>query len=304
MGADLLVHDARKGPASADDVTVAVCQLAPRVGEPERNVDRAVRAVRTAADHGAQLIVLPELVTSGYVFADAAEARRLAERPDGPGLTRLAAVAREREVVLVAGFPELADDGTLHNSAALFDVDGLRAVYRKAHLWDREKEIFVPGDAPPPVVATALGRIGVVICYDLEFPEWMRLVALGGADIVCAPTNWPAEPRPTGERPIEVVRAQASASVNRVFLAVADRAGDERGVRWVSGSAIIGPDGYPLATAEASAAERAGREQILLAACRLAEARRKAVSPRNDVFDDRRPGLYRPLVVPEPPSPA
>lgn len=288
---DLLVRGA--GGAAADEVTVAVCQLAPRIGETAYNLDRALQAVHAAADHGAQLVVLPELVTSGYVFTDAEEARRLAQRLDGPDLGRLATIARDRDLIVVAGFPELADDGTLYNSATLIDSGEMRVVYRKAHLWDREKEIFTPGDAPPPVVPTRLGRIGVVICYDLEFPEWMRYVAMRGAEVLCAPTNWPAEPRPAGERPIEMVRAQASASVNRMFLAIADRTGDERGVSWVAGSAIIGPDGFPLAAPEA---DHAADEQILLAACRFADARRKAISPRNDVFGDRRPELYRPIV--------
>ncbi|WP_055478266.1 nitrilase-related carbon-nitrogen hydrolase [Sphaerimonospora mesophila] len=268
-------------------VRVAVCQLAPTVGDSTRNLDLALRAVTAAADRGARLVVLPELVTSGYVFADEAEARRAAQAQDGPAVTALTRAARDRGLVVCFGFAELDAGGLLRNSAALVDADGLRAVYRKAHLWDREKEIFIPGDDPPPVVDTEFGRVGLVICYDLEFPEWLRLAALRGAQIVCAPTNWPAEPRPPGERPIEVVRAQASASVNRIFLAVADRTGAERGVEWVAGSAIIGPAGFPLSEAEPD-----GGEQILLADCALAEAADKRISPRNDVLADRRPHLY------------
>lgn len=268
-------------------VRVAVCQLAPTVDDPARNLDLALRAVSSAADEGARLVVLPELVTSGYVFADKEEARRAAQTRDGPAVTALARAARDRGLAVCFGFAELDAGGLLRNSAALVDADGLRAVYRKAHLWDREKEIFTPGDDPPPVVDTEFGRVGLVICYDLEFPEWLRLAALRGAQIVCAPTNWPAEPRPPGERPIEVVRAQANASVNRIFLAVADRTGAERGVEWVAGSVIVGPGGFPL-----SVAEPGGGEQILLADCALAEAADKRISPRNDVFADRRPHLY------------
>lgn len=268
-------------------VGVAVCQLAPVLGDVEANLLRAVAAVSDAAAAGAGLVVLPELVSSGYAFTDRDELARFAERADGRTVTRLADAAREHDVVVVAGFPELVNGGEVCNSAVLADPSGVRALYRKAHLWDREKELFTPGCAPPAVVDTGLGRVGVMVCYDLEFPEWLRLATLAGAEIVCAPTNWPAEPRPTGERPIEVVRLQASASVNRVYLAAADRVGRERGVDWVGGSAIVGPDGYPLAVAD-----RTRGEQLLLATCRLSEARDKRVSPRNDVLADRRPELY------------
>jgi predicted amidohydrolase len=280
----ILVHTAPQ--ADRDGVLVAVCQLAPRIAERDLNLSRMSEAVNRAADHGAQLVVLPELVTSGYVFRDIDEVRRVAEPADGPTSARLSALARQRDLVIVAGFPEEAD-GYLYNSALLVDESGPRVTYRKAHLWDRERELFAAGEAEPPVVDTSIGRIGVVVCYDLEFPEWTRAVALSGADIVCAPTNWPAGSRPTGERPIEVACVQASASVNRVFFAVADRVGVERGVEWVSRSAVIAPDGYPLAIADDT-----GDEQIVMAYCRLPDARDKRTGPRNDVFADRRTDLY------------
>jgi len=90
--------------------------------------------------------------------------------------------------------------------------------------------VFTPGDAPPPVVSLPFGRAGLMICYDLEFPEWVRLAALGGADLLAAPVNWPAMPVPAGERPSDVVRVQADACVNGMFIAVADRCRAERGV--------------------------------------------------------------------------
>ena len=182
----------------------------------------------------------------------------------------------------------MLDGGLLRNTAVIVDPTGLRAVYRKAHLWDREGHVFCAGDGPPPVVETAYGRIGAVVCYDLEFPEWMRLPALAGAELVCAPVNWPREPRPAGERPQEVVRVQASASVNRMFIAVADRVGRERGVDWVGGSVIVDPAGFPVAGP-------AGDEETVtvLASCELAHAREKRISPHNDVLADRRPELYR-----------
>ena len=206
-------------------VTVACCQVAPRIGELEYNRALVERVVRQAAQRGARVVVLPELVQSGYLFRDRVEAQALAETLDGPSLRLWISLAAELDIVLVAGFCEQRDDGTLANSAALVDAGGLRALYRKAHLWDGEKAIFSPGDAAPPVVDTAFGRIAVMICYDLEFPEWVRLPALAGAELLCAPVNWPRGPRPAGERPAEVVRVQANAAVNRMTIAACDRHG-------------------------------------------------------------------------------
>jgi predicted amidohydrolase len=273
--------------ATAPDVTVAACQLGPVLGEVTANLRKVETAVRGAAGNGAQVVVLPELVTSGYVFESVEEARGLAERVDGPSLRAIMELAVEHDLVIVGGFAELAPDDGVYNSAFLIDRSGVRAVYRKAHLWADEHRWFTPGKEPPPVVDTDRGRIGILICYDLEFPEWSRIAALAGADLLCVPTNWPVSPLPSGERPIEVVRAQATASVDRVFVAVCDRVGPERGTNWVGVSAIIGPHGYPLALAAAG-----GGPQTLLARCELGQARDKSTSAVNNVVADRRPELY------------
>jgi predicted amidohydrolase len=272
---------------SVKNTVVACCQLAPKIGDLAYNRTLTERAIRQAALQGAHVVVLPELVQSGYVFADRSEAQSLAETADGPTLQLWQALARELNLVIVGGFCERLPGDEMANSAAMIDANGLRAVYRKAHLWDAEKDLFTPGDAPPPVVETLHGRLGMLICYDLEFPEWVRLPALAGADLLCAPVNWPDGPRPQTERPAEVLRVQANASVNRMFIAACDRYGHERGVGWVQGSVIVDADGYPLA----GPAEQGG-EQMLLATLNLAEARNKRISARNDLHRDRRPQLY------------
>jgi predicted amidohydrolase len=269
------------------ETVVACCQLELRVGETEGNRAAAAAAVRWAAAQGANVVVLPELTNSGYVFADRAEATACAEPLDGRTVSQWSALAREHELVIVGGLCEEDAEGTLRNTAVVVDRSGLRAAYRKAHLWDREHLVFTPGDEAPPVVDTDHGRIATVVCYDLEFPEWLRLPALAGTELLCAPTNWPREPRPTDERPAEVVRVQAAASVNRMFIAACDRAGVERGVEWVSGTVVVGPDGYPLAGPVCE-----DRSVTVLARCALERARQKHVSDRNDVFADRRPELY------------
>jgi len=272
---------------NAKNTVVACCQLAPKIGDLAYNRTLTERAIRQAAFQGAQVVVLPELVQSGYLFADRFEALSLAETVDGLTLQLWQALARELNLVIVGGFCERLPGDELANSAAMIDANGLRAVYRKAHLWDAEKDIFSAGDAPPPVVETLHGRFGMLICYDLEFPEWVRLAALAGAELLCAPVNWPDGPRPPTERPAEVLRVQANASVNRMFIAACDRYGHERGVGWVQGSVIVDADGYPLA----GPAEQGG-EQMLLATLYLGEASNKRISARNDLHRDRRPQLY------------
>jgi predicted amidohydrolase len=143
---------------------------------------------------------------------------------------------------------------------------------------------------------------------DPEFPEGVRTVALRGADPLCAPVNRPFFPRPDGERPVEVVRVHANAAINRIFVAACDRAGPERGVSWVGGSAgrrvggsvVVGPDGHPAANPPP------GYDGgTLIADCLLADARDKRLSERDDVFADRRPELYRSILrsAPSPGSP-
>jgi 2,6-dihydroxypseudooxynicotine hydrolase len=273
---------------------IAVVQLPITVGEPDANREAAATLVADAAAAGARLVVLPELSDSGYVLGDAsrsasAEARGLAS-PAGDSITlrQWCSLAAEHKLVIVGGFCELGAGGLLYNSAALVDASGTRAVYRKAHLWDSEKLVFTPGDASPPVVATEFGRVAVMICYDVEFPEWVRLAALDGADLVAAPVNWPAPGGiPQGERPAEVIKAQAAAATNGVFVAVADRCRAERGVTWISGSVIVGPDGYPLAGPVLD-----DQPAVLAAACDLSRARDKRLAGDNDLLADRRPELY------------
>jgi 5-aminopentanamidase len=274
---------------------IAVAQLSITVGEPDANRKAAADAVAEAAAQGARLVVLPELCDSGYVFGTPAiqaraEARDLASpAADSATLRQWRDLAAEHRLAIVGGFCELGADGQLYNSAAVVDASGSRAIYRKAHLWDKEKLVFTPGEAAPPVVDLEFGRVAVMICYDLEFPEWVRLPALGGADLLAAPVNWPAVSWPAGERPAEVIKAQAAAAANGIFVAVADRCQDERGVSWISGSMIAGPEGYPLA-----GPVLADRPAVLTAACDLPRARDKSLAGDNDLLADRRPALYTP----------
>jgi predicted amidohydrolase len=244
--------------------------------------------VREAVSAGARVVVLPELVTSGYVFESAEEARACAEPAGGPALRGWSEEAAARDAVVVGGFCELGEEGLLYNSAAVVDASGVLAVYRKIHLWDREQLFFQPGSDPAPVVETGLGRIGVGVCYDLNFPEVARGHALAAADLVALPANFPFSPRPEGERPIEVTNAMATAHLNHVFVAVCDRCGPERGVEWVGGSVVCDEYGWLLAGPPPGFGPG-----LVVADCDLSRARDKTWNERNDVLGDRRPELYR-----------
>jgi predicted amidohydrolase len=241
--------------------------------------------VESAARAGADLVVLPELCTTGYAFADESEACELGEPADGPTLEQWRALAAAHQLVIVGGFCELDSEGAPRNSALVVDPHGSSRVYRKTHLWDREQLIFVAGTTPPPVIHTSAGRVGVAVCYDAFFPEVMRALALAGADVIAVPMNSPVIDPPTEPLAAEVVLAMASAQVNRVYVAQADRTGAERGIRWANASAICDPDGRLLAGPVAGPA-------LLAARCDLERARDKALGARNDVIADRRPHLY------------
>ncbi len=249
---------------------------------------------------GAQIIVLPELANSGYVFASLEEAKARAEPADGQLLAAWAEEAARGGAIVVGGLCEAGENGRLYNSAALVDGNGPRAVYRKIHLWDREVEWFAPGETQAPVVETPYGLIGLAICHDFEFPELSRGLALAGCQLIAVPTNWPrlvATPNeealmsssPADGSPMMATLASATAFVNRVFVAVCDRTGIERGVEWEGASVIAAPDGR-LAAGPVTT----GAVTTLQADIELGEAREKRTGPRNDVFADRRPELYAP----------
>jgi N-carbamoylputrescine amidase len=271
------------------EIGIGVVQMEPVFGETERNVARSVELIDAAADRGAQLIVLPELCNTGYVFETRGEARALAEDiPSGPSTAAWIAAAAGRNLHIVAGITE-RDGDILYNSAVVVGPDGLIGRYRKMHLWADEALFFAPGNLGFPVFETAVGRIGVHICYDGWFPESYRLAALQGAEIVCVPTNWVPIP---GQDPTRAAMANtlvmAAAHTNSIFVAAADRVGAERGQPFIGQSLIVGPPGWPVAGPAG-----ADDEEILVARVNLADARRKRNwNAFNQVLRDRRTDAY------------
>ncbi|MFE5836343.1 nitrilase-related carbon-nitrogen hydrolase [Arthrobacter sp. NPDC056493] len=261
-------------------MAVRAHELAPRIGDLAANLRMIGDAIQAAVKDGVQLLVLPELATSGY-YLRPDEAGRCALASDDPVFGEWASLL-DPGMVLVLGFCERGEH-SLFNSAAIMTRAGVISVYRKTHLWDEEQSLFEAGSAPPPVVPTPLGPLGVLICYDLEFPEMPRSLALGGAEIIAVPTNWPLVPRPAGEHAPEVVQAMAAARASCVAIVCCDRAGTERGHTWTQGTSAIGCDGWP-----AGATDAAGRLDTVI----TVPAGRTRIGPRNDTLSDRRPALY------------
>jgi len=269
------------------DIDVATVQFAPTFGNAAANRDRTVAAIHEVGD-AVDLVVLPELATSGYVFASHEEVRDLAEPRKGPSVAAWAEAAAATGAWVVGGFPERGADGTLYNAAAVVAPDGLVGVYRKTHLWNEEKRWFEPGDELP-VFDAPFGRLGVQVCNDLWFPEATTTQARAGADLVALPTNWPATAGT--ERPGGWTRgahlAVARASSNRVGLACADRTGTERGTTFEGQSLVVDAD----ATVAAGPAP-VDADATLTGTVDRASAREKALTAYDDVLGDRRPGLY------------
>lgn len=270
-------------------LTVASIQMEPRIGEKERNLARSIELMEEAAAKGAQLLVLPELCNTGYVFESREEAHSLAEDiPGGASSAAWMETARRLNIHLVAGITEKAGD-RLFNSAVIIGPGGLIGRYRKVHLWGDEALYFTPGDLGFPVFDTPFGRIGCHICYDCWFPESFRLAALQGAEIMCVPTNWVPIPGqdPTREAMANVI-VMGAAHCNSLFVVAADRVGTERGQPFIGQSLIVAQTGWPVAGPASS-----DREEILLAEINLADARRKRNwNDFNQVLRDRRRDVY------------
>ncbi len=296
--------DTERNPIVQDDVLpdsergniirTAVCQYAPILGDLPANVEKGAQAIQEAAEAGADLIVLPEMANSGYVVHSSAEARALAEYTDeSPAVARWHQLAQEYDTYIVAGFGEKVSDTALYNSSLVIGPTGILGTYRKTHLFFEEKLYYRPGDLGFPVFDLPFGRIGILICYDLRFPEASRILALKGADVICVPTNWVSMMTPDriwdsqGYCQANYV-ALANAAMNQVYMACADRVGAERGIQFLGCSLIIDPAGTPLA----GPASKDG-EEVLVTEMNLSAARRaKNRNELNHTWLDRRTDLY------------
>ncbi|WP_215451011.1 carbon-nitrogen hydrolase family protein [Streptomyces sp. ATCC 21386] len=238
-------------------------------------------AARCAADAGAGLVVTPEMFLTGYAIGD--DIARLAEAADGDSADAVAEIAGRHGVAIVYGYPERAGE-TVFNSAQLVSAEGVRlANYRKTHLFGCfERDHFAPGERS--VVQADLGglRVGLLICYDVEFPENVRAHALAGTDLLVVPTAQMHPFQFVAESMIPV-----RAFENQMYVAYVNRVGREGEFEFVGLSTLAGPDGV--------ARTRAGRAEDLVLAD-VDPAFVAASREANPYLQDRRPGLYGSLV--------
>ncbi|MBB4663304.1 nitrilase-related carbon-nitrogen hydrolase [Conexibacter arvalis] len=221
---------------------VLLAQLAPAPGDLDANAAAVAAAI--AAHPDAELAVFPELFLTGY---DPARAGELALGVDESPLQAVRAVARRHGTALLLGFVERLSDGRIANAVACMDTDGtLVATYRKTHLFGgEEREVFAAGEELL-VVELAGRRLGVLNCYDVEFPEPARALARAGSELLVTVA---ANMEPYG--PDHALAAQARALDNRLPHVYVNRVGEEAGLTFVGGSFVAGPDGQPLAALDA-----------------------------------------------------
>ncbi|WP_326812159.1 carbon-nitrogen hydrolase family protein [Streptomyces scopuliridis] len=275
----------------------ALLQSSGRPGSVAGNLKVLDEAAARAGDAGAGLLVCPEMFLTGYALGD--QVPRLAEPADGPGAAAVAEIAVRHGLAVLYGYPERDSDPDsgdgpgdgpgrdrerIYNAAQLIGPDGTRfANYRKTHLFGGfEREWFTPGERPVVQAELAGLRIGIMICYDVEFPENVRSHALAGTDLLLVPT---AQMHPFQFVPESVVPVRAFE--NQMYVAYVNRTGQEGEFEFVGLSCLAGPDG--------AARARAGRSEELVFGevdGELLSASRAA----NPYLRDRRPGLYTSLV--------
>ncbi|MCK4223743.1 MAG: acyltransferase [candidate division Zixibacteria bacterium] len=255
-------------------------QFSPLWGRNDENVERAISSIRGAK---ADLLVLPELFNTGYLFENQEELKRSAEFiPDGPTFSKMAHLAAQENVNLVFGIAEKEGE-RFFNSSVLVTPRRDFLVYRKLHLFDREKLWFSPGDKELKVFDIGSAKVGMMICFDWIFPETARILALKGAEIICHPSNLILQycQRAMTTRCIE----------NGVFSITANRTGTEEkgGVKltFTGNSQIVDPKGNVLANADEL------KEGVWTVDIDPALARDKKVTPHNHLFEDRRIEFYR-----------
>jgi predicted amidohydrolase len=259
-------------------------QFKPELGEPGKNTERIEELVR---DKDFDLLVMPELANSGYLFSSAGELDKCSEEiPHGSFCKSLQNIASSKNAFIVSGICEREGD-KFYNSSVLVYPTGDVMVYRKIHLFHEEKKWFRPGDYPLQVYQIENQRmgkvkIGMMICFDWVFPETARTLALKGAQIICHPSNLVMQycQRAMFTRALE----------NHVFSITANRTGKDtnggKELNFTGESVIVDPKGNYIARGSADG------EECVVVDIDPQDALNKDITPLNNIFEDRREEFY------------
>lgn len=257
---------------------LALWQTQGYLADKAANLAALSRMAQASATAGAEILLCPECWLAGYNLSKAG-CEKAAEPQSGASMQAIGRVAAENNIAITYGYIE-RDGAVLYNSAAFIAADGhLLGHYRKVHLFsDFEHARYTPGNGFAPSFLYRDWRIGLLICYDVEFPEAVRAVALQGAELILIPTALTPEYRAVPDRIVP-----ARALENQIFVAYCNHSGVEDGLEFLGGSCLAGPYGEKLAAA--------GKSDALLIADISHEMLARA-KPRFPYRRDRRPALY------------
>jgi predicted amidohydrolase len=265
---------------------LAAVQIQPILLDPEQNLKKIIRVIFEASRLGAEVIVFPKCALSGYDLS-LDEAQAVSETIPGSATNQIIEACRDHHCIVAIGLLEKDNEGNIFNSAVLLSSDGLLGKYRKTHLPYLGIDRFLTrGDLINGPFDTVVGKIGLLICYDLRFPEPIRVLALKGAHLILVPTAWPKAATLYPE-----FMAQSRAAENSLYLVATNRIGEERGTHYLGHSLIVGVDGEKVAEGTDD------QEQILIAEFEpsISENKKRIFTPGEyelDLFEDRRPELY------------
>jgi predicted amidohydrolase len=272
-----------------ETATVGIAQWLPIPGETQRNEETARAAVADLAARGADLVVLPEMWLTGYDPSRlAGDSREAAEPLDGPLVTRLRTWARDQSVTLCAGtIPEL-DGPRVYNTSVLIDADGeILTAHRKVHLYrpGGEDVAFGAGSSLRVVRTSRLGRVGVLVCFDGDFFESARTLALAGAELVILPAAYE-----TGAERWWDLLYPAQALSNAQWWVMANQCGNNGSIEFLGGSRVIAPDGEIVASLPRTGS---GEVEYLVTEVKFAQRLQAARQEAGVLLTDRRPDAYQ-----------
>lgn len=260
---------------------IGIYQNNPDFGEVRKNLEKAIDRLGTIK---ADLVVFPELFSTGYQFTSVEEVEELSEQiPDGPTCRAMIKYAGSKKIYIVHGIAE-RESKKFFNSAVLIGPEGLIGKYRKSHLFYEEKLFFSPGDTGFNVFNIGSAKLGIMICYDWWFPEAARTLALKGADIICHPANLVLTGCQKAMQTRSLENAVYSVTANRIG---AEARGGKDELRFKGQSQIADPAGNVILSMDSD------KEGIKAVEIDVDKARDKTITSLNDRFKDRRSELYR-----------